>query len=222
MDSSTIYELIGYVASALIVISITQKSILRLRVIGLTGSATFLTYGLLIGAFPIVLVNIAAASIHLWFLRKLIFHKDEVFSVLHVSTESRYLRNFLDFYQHDMTTRFHPGFVYEPRPDQITAFILRDVVPAGLFIGRRHDDGSVEVLVDYAIPQYRDFKMAPFLYSDESGLFTDRPCTSLWADVGSEVQADYLTRVGFSPSPTDDSPRRYSLELESSAASANS
>jgi len=222
MDSSTVYELIGYVASTLVVISITQKSILRLRLIGLMGSATFLTYGILIGAFPIVAVNLAAATIHLWFLRKLIFHKDEVFSILHVSAESRYLGNFLDFYADDITSRFHPGFVYEPRPDQITAFVLRDVVPAGLFIGRRHDDGSVEVIVDYAIPQYRDFKMAPFLYSDESGLFTDRRCTSLWSDVGSEVQADYLTRVGFSPAAVANAPHRYVFELESSTDRASS
>jgi len=222
MDSSTVYELIGYLASALVVISVTQKSILRLRLIGLMGSLTFLTYGVLISAFPIVAVNLAAGAIHVWFLRKLIFHKDEVFSVLHVSAESRYLRKFLDFYQRDITNHFQPGFTYEPREDQITAFILRDVVPAGLFIGRRHDDGSVEVIVDYAIPQYRDFKMAPYLYSGHSGLFADRECTTLWADVGSEVQADYLTRVGFTPAATDASPHRYLFEFEPSAKSANS
>ncbi len=222
MDPSTLYEIIGYVASALVVVSITQKSILRLRIIGLMGSATFLLYGLLINAFPIVLVNAAAALIHLYFLRRLVWHKAEVFSVLHVSAESRYLRYFLDFYNDDITTRYHPGFVYESSPDQFAAFILRDVVPAALFIGRNHDDGSVEVVVDYAIPQYRDFKMAPFLYSKDSGLFTDRGCTHLWSVAGSEIQADYLSRVGFSPAPTDDMPRRYALELESSTPSASS
>jgi len=222
MDSSTVYELIGYVASTLVVISITQKSILRLRLIGMLGSATFLTYGILIAAFPIVAVNLAAATIHLWFLRKLIFHKDEVFSILHVSAESRYLHNFIEFYRDDITSRFHPGFSYEPSPDQITAFVLRDVVPAGLFIGKRHDDGSIEVIVDYAIPQYRDFKMAPYLYSDDSGLFTDRQCTKLWSDVASEVQADYLTRVGFSPARSGSTPHRYVFDLESSADSASS
>lgn len=222
MDSATFYEIIGYLASTLVVISITQKSILKLRLIGLMGSVTFLAYGLLIGAFPIVLVNVAAAAIHLYFLRRLVFRKAEVFSVLHVRAESHYLHNFLDFYHDDITTRFSPGFVYEPKPNQFAAFILRDVVPAGLFIGRNHDDGSVEVVVDYAIPQYRDFKMAPYLYSDDSGLFTDRGCTHLWSDVGSEVQADYLSRVGFSPTPTDDSPHRYVLELEESSPRASS
>ncbi len=222
MDSSAFYEIIGYIASALVVISITQKSILKLRVIGLAGSVSFLTYGILIGAIPIVLVNVAAASIHVFFLRKLVWHKDEVFSVLHVGAHSRYLQNFLDFYHDDITSRFSPGFVYEPDPDQITALFLRDVIPAGLFIGRPHNDGSVEVIVDYAIPQYRDFKMAPYLYSDDSGLFVDQACTRLWSDARTEVQADYLSRVGFTSDPSSPNPHRYVLELESSAPSANS
>ncbi len=222
MDSSAFYEIIGYVASALVVVSITQKSILKLRIVGLAGSFSFLAYGLLIGAIPIVLVNVAAAAIHIYFLRKLVWHKREVFTVLHVRAQSRYLQNFLDFYNDDITSRYSPGFLYEPDPDQITAFILRDVVPAGLFIGRRHSDGSVEVIVDYAIPQYRDFKMGPFLYSSESALFSDNVCTRLWANVGSEVQADYLTKVGFTPDTSDKSAHRYVLELESTAPSASS
>ena len=35
MSAASIYELIGFIASLLIVVSITQKSILRLRIIGL-------------------------------------------------------------------------------------------------------------------------------------------------------------------------------------------
>jgi|ERR1051325_4597590 hypothetical protein len=57
MGYLNIYELIGYVASVLVAISLTMTSILRLRIINLTGSACFTLYGLLIGAYPVAIVN---------------------------------------------------------------------------------------------------------------------------------------------------------------------
>ena len=95
MDWNVAIEAVGYLASALIVLSITQKSILRLRLLGFAGGLTFLVYSLAIGAYPIAVVNVIAASIHAWYLRKLIRRKDEVFRVLHVLPESRYLLDFL-------------------------------------------------------------------------------------------------------------------------------
>ncbi|MCH7845981.1 MAG: hypothetical protein IH850_09150 [Acidobacteria bacterium] len=74
--------------------------------------------------------------------------------------------------------RFQPRFTYQPSDEQITAFILRDLVPAGLFIGEVRDDGSIQVKLDYVIPQYRDFKVGRYLYSPRSGLCTDVPCSS--------------------------------------------
>ena len=84
MDSDLLIEVVGYAASALIVISITQKSIFRLRLLGFVGSLVFLAYSIVIAAYPIAVVNVIAASIHAWYLRKLIRRKEEVFRILHV------------------------------------------------------------------------------------------------------------------------------------------
>ncbi len=51
-------ELIGYVASALVVTSLAMTSVVRLRTISLAGSVTFVVYGLLIGSVPIVITNV--------------------------------------------------------------------------------------------------------------------------------------------------------------------
>ena len=96
MSWSVFIEIVGYLASALILLSIVQKSILRLRVLGLIGAFTFLVYSIAIGAYPIAVLNVIAATIHLWYLRKLTRHQDEVFRVLHVGPESKYLADFLD------------------------------------------------------------------------------------------------------------------------------
>lgn len=215
MDSNLAVEVVGYVASALIILSITQKSILKLRVIGLAGSLTFLAYSLAIGAYPIAVVNIVAASIHAWYLRELIRRKDEVFRILHVHPDSRYLLDFLDHYRDEIQGHFQPEFVYQPSPDQVTAFILRDMVPAGLFIGEARDDNTFEVQLDFVIPQYRDFKIGSYVYSSDSGLLTGLEPTCVWADASNSDHAQYLRRMGFAECP--DRPGRYEIRLAAPA-----
>lgn len=219
MDSGVVIEAVGYLASAVIVWSITQRSILRLRLLGLVGSLMFLVYSIAIGAYPIAVVNAIAGGIHLWYLRKLIAHKDEVFRVLHVLPDSRYLLDFLDFYRDDIQGRFQPEFEYRPDEGRLTAFILRDMVPAGLFIGREADDGSFHVELDFVIPQYRDFKVAGYVYSPRSGLFDDDCPPLVWTEASNADHAAYLRRVGFSPCPDDGD--RYEIHLAAAAPSGS-
>lgn len=211
METNVALEVVGYCASALIVISITQKSILRLRVIGLAGSLTFLVYAIAINAYPIAIVNIIAAGIHGWYLRKLIRHKEEVFRVLRVHPGSKYLLDFLDFYREDIQG-FQPEFVYESSDEQVTAFILRDMVPAGLLIGRESGDGTFEVQLDFVIPQYRDFKIGSYVYSSGSDLWTGIAPTCVWADASNADHAKYLQRMGFADRPGVAG--RYEIRLE--------
>ncbi len=210
MTASTIYEILGFIASGLIVISITQRSIFRLRVIGLCGSLTFLTYGLLIGAYPIVAVNAAATAIHVWYLKKLTADSAEVFRALSMRPESNYLRAFLEYHKEDIRQKFQPEFDFEVSPDLITAFVLRDMVPAGLFIGRRTNDGRVEALLDFASPEYRDFRIAEFVFSNKAGLFDERD-REVFTHATAAAHIGYLRRVGFSEDPNEPGLYRHSL-----------
>ncbi len=191
-------EVIGYAGSLLILVSMTRSSILQLRVIGLVGSLAFVVYGVLISAYPIAIVNLAIVGVHLFFLRQLLARNDEYFTSLELTKESAYLRHFLDFHAADIA-RHQPGFVFEPRDDQLRAFVLRDTMPAGVFIGRSWPDGSVEVELDYVVPAYRDFKVAQYLYSDRSGVFGEAKRRRIWTRPGSDVHVRYFERLGFRP-----------------------
>ena len=68
---SVMVELTGYLASALIVASLTTGSMIRLRIVGASGAFLFVTYGLAIGAWPVVLTNTMTLSIHAVHLRRL-------------------------------------------------------------------------------------------------------------------------------------------------------
>ncbi|MDJ0923608.1 MAG: hypothetical protein QNJ77_03520 [Acidimicrobiia bacterium] len=209
----TLIEAIGYAGSALVILSLLQKSILRLRAIGLVASLTFLVYSISIEAYPIAVVNVVAASIHLYYLRKLLRRKGEVFTILRLRPDGRYLRHFLDFYKEDIAVSIQPDFVYEPAPDVIAVFMLRDLVPAGLLVARLHGQTSFEILLDYVIPQYRDFKLARWLYSDESGLIRETRSRVAWTRAGTERQQDYFAKIGFKPDHTPQVPDRYALTI---------
>lgn len=211
--SGFIIEAVGYLGSALVILSLLQKSILRLRMIGFVASSTFLIYSIAIAAYPIAVVNVVAASIHLYYLRKLLRRKSEVFTLLQMRPESRYLAYFLEFYKDDIATRYQPDFVYEPAEDTLVVFLLRDMVPAGLLVGRTHGDASFEILLDYVIPQYRDFKLAGWLYSEESGIFEMTHCRCAWARAATPEQQEYFEKVGFKPDRTPGVPDRYSFIL---------
>ncbi len=195
MDFSPV-ELVGYLGSLLIVISLTRTSILHLRLVGLAGSTAFLIYSILIEAYPIAVVNVVVIGIHLFFLRQLLSRTKEFFTSLELNMDSQYLRHFLHFYADDIESH-QSGYTFEAREDQVRAFILRDLVPAGVFIGRKCSDGTIEVELDYVAPQYRDFKVADFLYSSRSEIFGAHDCRRIWARPGSEHHVEYFEKMGF-------------------------
>jgi hypothetical protein len=193
MEPGTLYTLIGYVGSALVVTSLAMRSILKLRLIGLAGALAFVVYGYLIGAWPIVWTNVVIVLIHLHFLRE-IRKTDEYFKVLPVRTVSNYLRYFLDHFAEDIE-RAWPGFQYKPEEDTRTLFILRDLVPAGLFVANVLDDDTLELKLDYAIPGYRDFKIGRYLYAGH--VLRDLGYSSIVAHTQGDRAADYLSKMGF-------------------------
>ncbi len=197
MDATWIYEIIGYVASALVAISLMMTSILKLRIINLVGSAFFTLYGLLIGAYPVAAVNAFIVGINVYYLSK-IFGAKEYFRLLEVEHRSEYLRYFLTFHEQEIR-RFLPAFSYQPAGDQLTFFVLRDVVPAGLFIGEREGEGTLRVILDFVIPGYRDFKVGSFVFSEQAEFFRRRGIERIVSDPGTREHERYLRRMGFAP-----------------------
>lgn len=197
MEASSIYEIIGYVASALVAISLMMTSILRLRIINLVGAVFFTLYGLLIGSIPVAAVNVFIVGINLYYLYR-IFGTKEYFRLLEVDNHSKYLRYFLTFHQ-DEIRRFLPSFAYRPTREQLTFFVLRDLVPAGLFIGEREGEDTLRVILDFVIPGYRDFKIGSFVFSEQAEFFRRRGIERIISDGGTKEHAQYLRRMGFVP-----------------------
>jgi len=63
-------EIIGILATILVLISFTQSDVKKIRYINIVGCILFVTYGLLIGAFSVWLLNGACLILHIYKLRK--------------------------------------------------------------------------------------------------------------------------------------------------------
>lgn len=187
-------ELLGYLASVLVAISLMMSSVLKLRLINLVGAIAFFIYGLLIGAYPIAAVNAVIVAVNLYFLYR-IYTSKEYFKLLDVDSNSAYLRTFLEFYKVDIE-RFIPDYRFAPSEKQLIIFVLRDMVPAGLFIGRRTEQGEFHIYLDFVIPSYRDFKIGTYLYY-QSGFFQQHGIHKLLSTPHNDVHAKYLKRMGF-------------------------
>lgn len=209
MDRQLLYEVIGYAASALVAVSLMMSSILRLRLINLVGSATFAVYGLLIQAYPVAAMNGFIVLINLFYLYRMLRTR-EFFRLLSVEPDSQYLRQFLQFYERDIR-RFLPDFRYTPAASDLTIFVLRDMVPAGLFIGRPEAGDRLCVTLDFVIPQYRDFKIGGYLFQGERDFFRARGIREIESEPGNREHAAYLRRMGFAPGAAADD--RYRLSV---------
>lgn len=187
-------EILGYVASALIVLSLAMTSVVRLRIVSLIGSATFTVYGVLIDALPVALTNGVIVVINIVYLYRL-FTKDQAFDVVELEPESEFITRYIDHHRPDIDEVW-PRFHYQPKEDQIRLMVLRDMVPAGLFIARMEGDTAI-VEIDYAGKDFRDLKNARFLFGPRKGLLLERGIERVVTRADSEVHRKFLERFGF-------------------------
>ena len=71
MIESNWIEIFGFVASIFIAISLTMKSIIKLRIINLIGAFLLGTYGILIASTPVTFLNYFIGFVNIYYLWKL-------------------------------------------------------------------------------------------------------------------------------------------------------
>lgn len=201
MPDINVVELIGYVASALVVLALTMSSVVRLRIISFCGAVTFLTYGVLIGSVPIIITNASIACINVWHLRKEFMSGGRGgidLGASHIRVDSPFLADFVASHLDDIR-HFQPDF-HMPTGDNAVAWLFtRDGLPAGLVAGRR--DGDVLTIdVDYVMAAYRDSRLGRWLYGPGADVFRRDGLTRLQTTGMTETHCRYLERIGFRPS----------------------
>lgn len=192
-------EWLGYLASLIVLISLLMSSIIKLRWINLVGSSLFSLYGFLLGALPVGLMNLGIAFINIYYLVKIYNYsaKKEYFKILSIERDSEYLKHFLDFYKEGIEKYADPHKL-KATTYEVSFYILRNMVPAGVFLGSKHDDeNTLKVELDFVIPEYRDFKVGSFVYEDSKDQFLDKGYNRLISYSSNGEHIDYLRKMGF-------------------------
>ena len=87
----------------------------------------------------------------------------------------------------------------QPKQGDLIFFILRDTIPAGLVIVR--PEGHIgRVLLDYALKDYRDFKIGAFIFDDNSDILLEKGITDLVAKGEVPTHVKYLKQMNFEQS----------------------
>ncbi len=200
MDASLVLQIVGYIGSALIAISMMMRSVLRLRLFNLAGAIILTVYALLIAAWPIVVLDgliTIVNSVQIWrLLRERKAHSE--FDILEVDIDSRYLRQFVIQYRDDIKA-FQPHF--EGVVNTARAFfILKDALVAGVVLVRptAEDPCVGYVELDYILPWHRDLQPARYVYED-TGLLHWVGFEKVVTRAGSRKHREYLDRVGYRP-----------------------
>jgi hypothetical protein len=186
---------IGYIASSIILVSMTISSIVKFRWINLVGASMFCTYGFLIHAIPVCILNGMIVLIDIYYLFN-IYSRKEVFETLEITPGSEYLLKFIQFHNNEIQ-KICPGFIYNPNMNTVSFYILRNMAVAGIFLAHREKDNVLVVGLDYVIPEYRDFKNGRYVYYSLREQFIKAGFIMVKADKNYLKNDQYFKKLGF-------------------------
>lgn len=195
-------EWIGYLSSVIVAVSLTMRSIARLRWYNLAGSAIFSVYGFMINSLPVGILNLFIVAVNIYYLN-LIYRRKESISSMSTTIDDKYLQYYIQFYRRDILKYF---------PDLDTTIskvretnnawvllLLRDAQLAGILVGKRNG-ATLNILIDYVTAPYRDLKTGEYVYR-HSDLFTREGIELLVQETTKKPQRKFLKRMGFTEHP---------------------
>ncbi len=181
-------ELYGYLGSALVVISMLMSSVVKLRVINTIGSVISGSYALIIGSFPLALMNICLIVINLYGLKKLLMNKQQ-YHLVKCGSDDSSLAFFLEQYGADIRKYFDL-----PQEKAAASYLIFcNTAPAGVLLGSWAGDGRLQILVEYTTPAYRDCSIGKFLYAALPG----EGVRVLQMDACKPSHEQYLHKMGY-------------------------
>ena len=188
--NQTLIEAIGYLGSALVLVSFLMASVVKLRVVNSVGSTIFAIYALIIRSYPTAIMNICLLLINLYYLWKL-RNKEPNYRMVSLSPEESFVGFFLDSYGKDIAACF-PGRSWDTARLNRAFLVCHGAEPAGLLLGEERD-GVLDVALDYSTPAYRDSSEGLYLleHLPEEGI------RRLRYEHAEETHLGYLQKMGY-------------------------
>ncbi|MBW8172719.1 hypothetical protein K0651_06625 [Ornithinimicrobium sp. Arc0846-15] len=188
-------EIVGWFGSLVLVISLLQTRVLRLRMINLVGSLILLAYNAAIMVWPMVGLNTVLALINIYFLYKMLStrHDAKAYSVIEVGSRDAYFEHVLSVHGDDIAET-NPDFRHDAAADRLSFLVVHGDETVGVVVAADAGGGTAQVLLDWVTPRYRDLTPGEFVYRT-SEVFTSRGFTRVLSPTN--VQKPYYDQVGF-------------------------
>jgi len=213
------YEGIGLTASLLIALSMTMRHIRSLRIINLMGCIVFVAYGILIQSLSVTFLNVFTIAVNVIFLvnHRIEQARPEAFDVLFKNTgDDEYIRRFIFHHTKDIV-HFFPSFDPDPETGTLAGteccLILRQTLPVSLVSFRRTTGGEISVVLDYAVPAYRDYKNGKFFFEKAVSQIAS-PGTVFTAVGEVPAHVSYLKKLGFEAFQEDEKGQHFKKEFK--------
>ncbi len=186
-------DALGWAGSAVLVWSLLQARILRLRALNLIGCVVLLVFNALIEVWPMVALNAVLGGINIFYLVRLLRtrHDERIYQVVEVGAEDGVVQHVLGLHGAEIQA-FFPGFAL--RPDRMAFLIMRNDEIVGVVLVRDAGDGVAQVELDYVTQRFRDFTPGEFVYK-RSHLFTERGFRKVVT--APNMVTPYYGRLGF-------------------------
>lgn len=191
MDSAIIIEMIGYLGSILVLISMLMSSVIKLRLINTIGSVIFTVYAFIIQTYPTAILNVILIGVNIYNLIKLLKTTKD-YDMVEVKAEDSFVGYFLEHYKKDIEIYF-PDFKNADCAFDAAYIICCKAEPAGILLGKRNDD-EIEISLEYSTPEYRDCSVGRYLYSKLS----EKGFKKLVYKTVEKKHAEYLEKMGYS------------------------
>ena len=194
----TVLEIIGWIGSILVIVSLTQARVLRFRWLNLAGAVLAVVYNVILGIWPFAAMNAVIAVIDVYWLVRLLRerHDEATYEVVEVDSADAYLDHLLRVHLADIRA-FQPGFAWDrAAPGRLAFLVLRGDETVGLVVVRDLGDGVGQVEIDYVTKRFRDFTPGEFVYR-RSAMFSGAGFRRLLAPTDVADPQDYYARVGF-------------------------
>ena len=197
-------DAVGWAGSALLIFSLLQARVLRLRVLNTIACVVLVFFNAVIEVWPMVAMNIVLAGINIFFITRLLRerHDEDAYAVVEVDERDAYLEHFVrthegeigHFFPHFFGEIASPDGRIDASEDRYAYLVLQGDETVGVVVARDGGAGVAQVELDYVTPKYRDFTPGEFVYR-RSGLFRDRGFRAVRTPP--EMVSPYYERLGF-------------------------
>lgn len=194
-----VLEAVGWFGSAVLVVSLAQTRVMRFRVLNAASCAVLIGYNAAIAVWPMAAVNVVLLVINLVVITRLLRrrHDARVYEAVPIGVDEPFLARLLQRHQDDITA-FNPDLPEDAPAVADHAFLVstHDRV-VGIVLSRQGTDpAEQEVLLDYVLPEFRDFTPGEFVFRP-GGPFTELGVRRVVASPGMLASERYLRAVGF-------------------------